>query len=114
MDNFVISGNAFRSAIEAGYAKNTAIVKSAKWLGKDRIRESISKKIAENKQRTQVTEEIQRIRIAKQYEKADKKDDIRAALMATEQLNKNIDFYNANNASLADKQVIINIMPPDE
>lgn len=94
--NYLQTGNALQSAISAGYAKNTAIVKSSKWLEKGRIKQAIDAKRQEIQENTQITVNKQVKRANEVYEKALASNHYTAALTANDQLNRHIGFYNAD------------------
>ena len=107
-------GNATQSALKAGYCYNYSDRACKYLVGNSRVKAAIDKKMAELRQLRVVTAEIQTERITKQYNSADAEKDHRTALAACEQLNKHIDYYGLNNASLSDKALTINILPPKE
>ncbi|MHC4639655.1 MAG: terminase small subunit [Planctomycetota bacterium] len=90
-------GNAYKSARKAGYSHIYAD-QACKWLiGNNRIKAEIEKRKAYSAKKIETNVELQTKRITEQYIKANSKDDIRAALQATDQLNKHIGYYDADN-----------------
>jgi len=90
-------GNAYKAARKAGYSHLFAL-KAAPVLSENvRIKAEIEKRKAYLAKKIELTVELQSKRITEQYIKANNKDDIRAALLATEQLNKHIVYYDKDN-----------------
>ncbi len=101
-------GNATQSAIKAGYKETTAYSMGQRLLKKVEITNAIEVKRKEIRELLKLDAQIQTKRISTQYNKANEKDDIRAALQATDQLNKHIGFYREDN--LQKGQTLVDIM----
>ena len=105
--NYIETGNAFQSAIRAGYAKATAISKSALWVDRGRIKQAIAERKAVIRKKIGITAERQLQRADDVYTQALENKHFTAALTALDQQNRHIGLYNEDNASKADKTLNI-------
>ena len=102
------------AAIAAKYRPSHAHVQANKLLKIPYVIKKIAELKARIAEEAGLTPELQAKRYTDIYIRSRLVDDRRVELMALEPLSRHIDFFGADNASAADKQVVINIMPPDE
>jgi len=98
IQNYLVSGNAMKAALEASYAKNTAITKSALWLDKDKIRARIDRLKAKTAEKVILTKAIWLSKVLDTEARAKINGDLSAEQRSQDMQAKFLGTYSEDNA----------------